>query len=95
MLPAAAVDKLQVLNPDHNMASLIMLKYYFYPKLEKHMLTYSHVFPKKNSKYLKIISNQTKKYFCRKFKFGKFNHCMEHQIYTVIFVQYMNRSSKL
>ena len=37
VLSAAAVDKLQVPNPHNNMASLIMVKYYLYPKLDKHV----------------------------------------------------------
>ena len=39
-----AVDKVQVQNPHNNhIASLIMIKYSFYHKLEKHMEAYGHV----------------------------------------------------
>ena len=46
VLSAAAVDKLQVPNPHNSMASLIMIKYYLYPKLDKHVDMFKYIYEK-------------------------------------------------
>ena len=58
----SAVDKLHIPNPPNNMASLIMIKFYLYLKLDKYVDIFTCSY-KKTLKFQKIICNQTRNYF--------------------------------